>query len=158
MHFSSLIYQFKQSAMSLWSHFFSKTIISFFLAIASFLVGPENYNSLIILGVLIVMDLVSGITVCLKKGQSIESRKIFKTAAKAFVYLIIFSAAHLTEVVTHLGFITTGVLSFLSITELISVVENMAKMGYAVPQKMLNQLRDSDSKTQNKTRFGSDVH
>jgi len=34
------------------------------------------------------------------------------------------------------------VIAFLSITELISIMENMANMGYVVPKKLLKQLRD----------------
>lgn len=142
-HVTTTLFQIKEIVASLLSHFLTKTVFSTLLTVAAFLFGEENYEMLLFLGVLIVIDLITGMVASVNQGQPIESRKAFKTATKAFVYLLFFSAAFLThKIVPYSDFIKTGVLSFLAITELLSVMENMAKMGYSLPAKLLNQIKE----------------
>lgn len=144
-HFTTVLYQTKEIWVSIWSHAVTKTIFSGVLTVAAFLFGEENYEMLLLLGVLVVIDLLTGMIAAVSQGQPIESRKAFKTATKTVVYLLFFSAAFLThKIVPYSDFIKTGVISFLAITELLSVMENMAKMGYSLPAKLLNQIREKN--------------
>lgn len=109
--------------------------------LAGFMVGSDNKASMAALLVLIFIDLITAIGARFKIGEAIESRKILKTATKVVVYGLMVSGAHLTEnIVPAATFIDTAAISFLAITELVSIIENAGKMGYAIPQKLLNKL------------------
>ena len=122
----------------------TKGFLSLLAIVGSVLFGVQNYELLGLLGILVVIDMVTGIMASVKLGHPISSRRILKTATKSVVYLMLFSAAYLTgSIVPPIeGFVVNGVISFLAITEFISVMENIAKMGYAIPRKLLNQLND----------------
>lgn len=124
-----------------------KGFLSIFAIVGSVLFGVQNYELLGLLGVLVVIDMVTGIMASFKLGHPISSRRALKTATKSVVYLLFFSAAYITgSIVPPMeALIVNGVLSFLAITEFLSVIENVAKMGYAIPKKLLNQLNDFES-------------
>ena len=101
------------------------------------------------LTVLITFDLISGIFAAKKSGELIESRKVLKSAIKLAVYGILVSASHLTDVVVSIPETWTfsmnieGIMiAFLAATELISIIENFGKAGFAVPKKLLNRLQE----------------
>jgi phage-related holin len=75
-------------------------------------------------------------------GETISSAKVFRSAIKTMIYVMFISAAHLMEMTTPiLSFADELVLSFLAVTELISILENVGKMGFAVPKRFLNTLQ-----------------
>lgn len=144
-HIQTVYYQTKEVLVSLLGYITFKSVITALLVVANTLFGQENYDLVLFLGILIIFDLITGMIAAVSQGQQIESRKAFKTATKTFVYLLFFSSAYLThKIVPYSDFISTGVLSFLAITELLSVMENMSKMGYSLPQKLLNQIKDRE--------------
>lgn len=120
-----------------------KTFFALVAGAASYLIGPENSASVTALMVLVAFDFVSAIMACYRTGDPIESRRAMKTAAKIAVYGMFVSAAHLTEgIVAGSTMMDDMAVSFLAITELISIMENFGKMGYTMPQKILNKLKD----------------
>ena len=125
----------------------TKGLLSIFVIVGAVLFGTENYHILGLLGILVVIDMITGVMASIKLGHSISSRRILKTATKVTVYLLFFSAAHLTgSIVPPMeAIIVNGVISFLAITEFISVIENIAKMGYSIPRRLLNQLSDFEN-------------
>jgi len=142
-HVLTIIEQTKEIMLTIWAHTWMKAIVSSIITITATLLGEENYHLLVILFALIVVDLLTGMIAAVSKGEAIESRKAFKTATKTVVYVLFFSAGHLvTHLVPYSDFIKTGVLSFLALTEMLSVIENMSLMGYVLPKKLLNQIRD----------------
>jgi len=95
------------------------------------------------LTVLIVLDFITAVVAAKKTGEHIKSAKVFRTPIKFIVYGILISASHLMETVTPaLSILDESMMSFLALTELISIIENTGRMGFAVPQKLLNQLQD----------------
>lgn len=76
-------------------------------------------------------------------GHEITSSKVFRTSIKIVLYFMMVSAGHLTEMIVGLDFkIDEILLMFLSVTEFISIIENIGKMGFSVPQNLLNKLKD----------------
>lgn len=141
-HLVTVFYQTKEIAVSLASHWLTKAILSQVAAFFALMLGRENYQVIFLLGILIIIDLITGMMSSVYNGEPIESRRAFKSATKTVVYLLFFSAAYLThKIVPYSDFIKTGVLSFLALTELLSVMENLSKMGYAIPAKLLNQMK-----------------
>jgi toxin secretion/phage lysis holin len=122
-----------------------KLIFSYFIVTFGFLFNVKQWEILVGVLILIVFDFITGFTAAKISGEIIESKKVIRSAFKVFVYSILISASHLTD--KSLG-ITNWILTleyatyaFLSSTELISIIENIGKMGYCVPQNLLNRLR-----------------
>lgn len=142
-HLITVTYQVKEVFAAMVTHFSLKLGLSAAATFIAFFVGRENFDNLLFLYILVAIDLITGMIAAFQTGEEIQSRRALKTATKAIVYLLFFSAAYMTErIVPYSSFIPIGILSFLAITELISVTENMAKMGYAVPRRLLNQMKD----------------
>jgi phage-related holin len=117
--------------------------MSYLLGTLAYLIGADNFGAIMGITVLITIDLITAIMAEYKNGNPIESRKMMKTATKLVVYTLFLAAIHLTEgIVPGTTFLDEMVLAFLALTEAISVMENIGRMGYAVPLKLLNQLRE----------------
>lgn len=125
-----------------------KLVVSLISGLVSYLIGVENYASLVVIVVLVSFDLITAIMAAYKQGDPIESRRALKTATKLTVYCIFLSAMHLTEsVIPGTTFMDEVGASFLALTEAISIMENVGKMGYAMPMILLNRLKElKDSK------------
>lgn len=136
--------------------FFSvKFVPSIIIPVFSILFGVENDNILRALLLLIGIDFFTGIMAARRAGEVIKSKSAVRSAFKVAVYGLLISAGHLTEQITPLNtFIEEAVISFLAITELISIIENVGKMGYAIPKKLLQKLqklRDEETVITEKT-------
>lgn len=120
-----------------------KAICACLLVISDYLTGIDNRNNMKILITLIVIDMITAIISEMKLGHKIESRKALKTATKIVVYGLMVSGAHLTEnAIPGTTFIDNAAISFLAVTELISILENIGKAGYAIPKKLLCKLHN----------------
>lgn len=140
-HLSILILQTLETIQNAWAHFWFKVPICFILAGFAFFFGLSNGSFLLMLVTLIGFDLVMGISAAYKAGEPIESRRALKTATKLGVYGILVSSAFLVEnIVPSITLIDNAMISFLALTEFISIIENAGKMGFVVPQKLLNQV------------------
>jgi len=105
----------------------------------SFNVGHQV--ALISILVLIIFDFITGIFAAKFTGEEIKSSKVLKSAIKVALYFILISAGNLVENVVGLNlFADETIMGFLAATELISLIENIGRLGYAVPRKFLNKL------------------
>lgn len=113
------------------------------LGIFSFFFDSLNFHAMLALFFLIVVDFFFGITSAYKAGEEIQSRKVLRTAFKFVVYFSLVSAGHLAETATYnIIPIDEGIIATLAITELISILESFAKMGYKTPLRLLNRLKE----------------
>ena len=116
-----------------------KIPISILIGTIGYLIGPSNYQTVTALLVLIAFDFMTAIAAKYHIGEEIESRKILKSATKIFVYTLFVSAGNLAEnIVPGTTSLDRMIVTFLALTELISIIENIGKMGYTTPQKILN--------------------
>lgn len=126
-----------------------KLIPSFLLPLFGILFGFDDNVVLRALLILVVFDFITGILAAHISSQPIKSKSAVRSAFKVAVYGLLVSAGHLTDQVTPGSwFIQDAVTSFLALTELISIIENTGKMGYAIPKKLLAKLqsfRDDDT-------------
>lgn len=108
--------------------------------------GGVDSAVLIGVGFLTIFDFITAIMREYKLQREIESRKIIKTAVKLFVYGIMISASYITEVVIGIKAfnvpITEIMATFIAVTELVSILENVGDMGYVIPKKLLGKLKD----------------
>lgn len=117
-------------------------VVAIFL-IGDFLIGAENFTTMGMLLVLIIFDFITALMAKYKIGEIIESRKALKTVTKIFIYAMFVSGTVLTEkIIPGNTFLHHATISFLAITELISIIENIGHIGYAVPKKLLNKLEE----------------
>lgn len=145
-----MIAQYAQTAYHSVSEVCTLTVIkcvAFILLIfVKMTFGDVDVAVLLGVGMLTVMDFITALMREYKLKKPIESRKIIKTAVKLFVYGLMISASYITEVVIGIKVfnvpITEVMATFIAVTELVSILENVGDMGYVVPQKLLNKLRE----------------
>lgn len=118
------------------------TVILAFL----FLFGDAHIQGVIAVFMLIVIDTIMGIWATYYEGQAITSRKFSRVVQKATVYFLAISTGYFTDVAIGMVFIQAGMIAFVGITECISILENIGRLGYQTPKKLLNQLKDFQSK------------
>lgn len=154
MHETILI--LKNLAFGLGEYFSMKVIPAIVLPTFGFFFGFGSEQILLAMMFLVVMDFITGVASAKMSGQAIRSRLAVRSAFKIAVYGLLVSAGHLTEgIVPGNLFIEEAVTTFLALTELISIVENIGKLGFAVPARLLNQLqdwRDGDRRVGEETR------
>ena len=124
----------------------TKSIAGGALAILSFFFDALQREALLALLVLIVMDFFSAILAAYKTNEPIRSSRVFHTALKIMVYFSIVSSGYIAERALPIGVIDELLIGFLVATELISILENVSKAGYATPSGLLNTLKDFKSK------------
>ena len=119
-----------------------KIVAGIIISLLTFIYNGVYKEAMLAVIILVIFDLLTRIIAEKKLGKPIQSQKVFRTPVKFLVYLIMTSAAHLVEVATYgiVPIIDETMLAFLAVTEFISILENVGYMGYAVPQKLLNQL------------------
>lgn len=125
-----------------------KVLSVFAYVLYSFAFDMNQKEAHIALLALIALDFITGIMSAKISGEAIRSAKIRHSAVKVFAYFSVIAGAHMAEkgLVTYISFIDETVLAFFLITELISLIENVGKMGYETPKKILNQARDIQKK------------
>lgn len=124
----------------------SKLAAGGFLSFFSFFFDALQRDALVALLALIIIDFFSALLAAYNSNESIKSAKIFRTALKIVVYFSLVSAGFLAEHTVAIGIIDELILGFLAVTELISILENAGKAGYAVPKGLLNTLKDYKNK------------
>lgn len=118
-----------------------KIPLAFGMSAVNFMFGIDTHENVLMLVSLITMDMITAVLAEYKVGHAIESRKMLKTGTKLAIYGLMASAGHLTEaIIPGTTFVDSAIISFLAITELISILENAGKVGYAIPKKLLNRL------------------
>lgn len=142
--FHEIIIYSASAVKSLLSDFTFKAVASFLYIFYSFVFDTQHEQAIIAILGLITIDFITGIYAAKVSGDEIKSAKVMRSAIKVFIYLLLISAARLLEVAGSLEIVHADeiILGFLAATELVSVIENIGKMGFAVPKKMLNKLRD----------------
>lgn len=120
-----------------------KIIATIVYSIYVFAFDHTQASGLLALLILIVIDFISAIANAYKNHTPIRSAKVFTTAVKILIYYTLIACGHLVEKAVPLLRITDEtILAFLAVTELISILENFGKMGYAIPKKLLRQLEE----------------
>lgn len=129
--------------IGIWEFALTKIILTMSSSIFVFAFGVNHAVIMKALIFIIIIDFITGIWSARVSGEHITSRRAVKSAYKLVMYGLLVAGAHLTEVIipgtTYLEDIVT---SFLAVTELISILENAGRMGYAIPKKLLKKLQD----------------
>lgn len=126
-----------------------KTAVAIFLYIYGFFFDPSQRHAHSALFFLIIFDFISGVQAAKHSGEKIRSSRIRHTAVKISAYFTMISAGHLAEsgLPNFLQVIDETVTGFLLVTELKSLLENMNRLGYDTPKKLLERLADFKKKS-----------
>jgi phage-related holin len=110
-----------------------------------FLVGPLYHDAIVAVIMLMIIDTILGITAVVYEGKPITSRRFSRVLHKGIVYLMSISAGHFVDLTLPVPLAQSTMIGFIAVTEFISILENMGRMGYHTPKKLLNQLKDFQS-------------
>jgi phage-related holin len=143
LHDRGLVEVIKNIFTSISDYLSIKLLASAGITVYTIFFGNIPYNVASAVVILVIMDMITGIMASKQSGAIITSKRAFASAGKIAVYGLLISAGHLTEVV--IGFdmkVDESIMIILSVTELISILENGAVLGYSIPQKLLNRLKE----------------
>lgn len=128
----------------------AKCAVAILVIFANITFGDVDAAILVGVGALTIMDFVTAIMREYKLGRKIESRKVMKTAVKLFVYGLMISASYVTESVIGIKAfnlpVTEVMATFIAVTELVSILENVGDMGFVIPKKLLGSLKEYTEK------------
>jgi len=110
-----------------------------------FLFGDLHTQGVIAVLMLMLFDTIMGVMASWQEGHPITSRRFSRIVQKSIVYLIAISAGYFTDTTIGITITQATMIAFIGVTEFISILENMGRMGYQTPRKLLNQLKDFQS-------------
>lgn len=110
-----------------------------------FLFGDFHTQGVMAVIMLMLFDTMMGTMASWQEGKPITSRRFSRIVQKSIVYLMAISAGYFTDTTIGITITQATMIGFIGITEFISILENMGRMGYHTPQKLLNQLKDFQS-------------
>ncbi len=112
----------------------------------AFLFGNLYTDAIIAILMLIMFDTVLGIAATYYEGNPITSRRFGRVVVKGMVYFSSISAAYFADLTIPYDFVQATMIAFVGLTEFISILENIGRMGYETPKKLLNQLNNKVNK------------
>ena len=128
--------------VSLCKNIWFKITLSSGVIAYSYFFDPTHTQLLLSLFILIILDFITGIAAAVKEKRPIKSHKVLRTAIKIGVYYLIITSTHLAEGSVPIPLLDETAIGFLTATELVSILENVARSGYAVPKSLLVKLKD----------------
>jgi len=115
------------------------------LAVGLHLLFGAELTTLGMLGIVVAVDTLTGVAKAAHKHE-LSSQGIFRIMTKVLVYLSLLIASRAADRVFPVCFAFTAMSAFLALTELVSVMENIAELGWPVPTSLLNKLKVMQSK------------
>lgn len=127
-------------ANALFEPSIAKMVASILIASSSFLFGDIYHQALTAIVMLMVMDTILGVAAAYANNEVITSRRFANSVVKGIVYFTAISASYFADITIPYNFIQSTMIGFVGITEFISILENIGRLGYKTPKKLLNQL------------------
>jgi len=110
-----------------------------------FLFGDFHTAGIVAVLMLMSFDTVLGVMASYTEGKPITSRRFSRIVQKAIVYMIAISAGYFTDTTIGWALVQSTMIAFIAVTEFISILENIGRLGYQTPKKLLNQMKDFQS-------------
>lgn len=121
-----------------------KVVATAFGAVVGYAFG--GWSMLIhLLLILVIVDWLSGWTAAWMRGE-LKSRKGFHGATRKVAIFAIVTIAHFIDTALNLSVFQDAVVFFYLANELLSVIENMGKMGLPMPEILRNAVQIFESK------------
>ena len=117
-----------------------------FMLTVSFLFGNLYHDAIVAVLMLMVFDTMLGVGATVYEGSALTSRKFARAIYKGIIYMVSISAGYFLDTTMPIALAQTTMIGFIAVTEFISILENMGRMDMETPKKLLNQLKDFQSK------------
>lgn len=135
------IFYVKHLFLNIFNLWYIKLVGAVAMSFVLYAIGEDKIQLAEALSCLIIIDFIMALISCYKTGEEIQSAKILRTAIKFTVYFLMVMSAHISEQATSLGFLDETMFAFLTLTELISVLEHASELGFSIPKAILNQIK-----------------
>ena len=124
------------------------------VVVATFWVFPEQDMHLFLaIFILLLIDTATGL-IKAWNTKDINSRQFFRAPLKCFVYFILLMSGALLDkvMIGSMGFplALPIIKTFLAATEMISIMENLAVLGFPLPTTLISKLKDVNDGTDKK--------
>jgi phage-related holin len=123
-----------------------KITLSILISFGFFLFGNLHTEALVAIVMLLLLDTVLGVTASVHEGNSITSSRFSRAMLKSIVYLTSISAGYYADTTLPFDIIQSTMIAFVGVTEFISILENIGRMGFNTPKRLLFQLKEFQSK------------
>lgn len=125
-------------------HITIKTLVSVVFAIGTFLFAGLSTKALIALLVLIIIDYIVAIWHAKQNNELISAKLSLKTPIKMLVYYTMIASGHMVEygLPEPMQYLDDTMLTFLLVTELLSILKHFGDLGYKTPSKLINNLKE----------------
>lgn len=120
----------------------AKILTSFCIATSTFLFGNTYDEALIAIVMLMIFDFIFGLSASKYEGTPITSRRGMHGIIKGLVYFSAIASAHFVDHTIPFELVQSTMMGFVAVNEFISILENIGRLGYETPKKLLNQLRE----------------
>lgn len=121
-----------------------KVMVSFLFGV-SFFFGDYHTQAILAVLMLMIFDTIFGVMATYHEGKPITSRRFSRVVQKGCVYFMSISAGYFADLTIGWAVIQATMIAFIGVTEFISILENMGRLGYQTPKKLLNQLENFKS-------------
>lgn len=111
------------------------------LALMSFFIGEVYQDAVIAVMMLMLFDTITGVYASKLEGNIITSKRFVNKVRQSVMYLLAISAANFLDQTVPGQLVQFATIGFVAGTEFISIIENIGRMGYRTPQRLLNQLK-----------------
>lgn len=119
-----------------------KVVTSAVLSGALFFFGSVYNDALVAIAMLMAIDTVLGVAAAWHNGEAIKSRRFSRVVLKGIIYFTAISAGYFADLTMPFNIIQGTMVAFVGVTEFISILENVGRMGYKTPKRLLNDLRE----------------
>ena len=131
----------QETCAALASGFLAKCLGAVGILLLQFSFGTIGFKIVTAVILLIIIDTITGIIGAFKQKEEISSKRFFDSVIKLIFFPMIIAAASITQTATGADMLMLPqlVAGYLAVHEFLSIVENFGKIGYVIPQKILNK-------------------
>ncbi len=121
--------------------FFSKCVGAAALLILQFSYGSIGFSILFAVLMLIVIDTITGVIAAKRQKEVISSKRFFDSVIKLLLFPMIIAAGSITQTAigTQVLLLPQIIAGYLAVHEFLSIIENFGRIGYKIPQQILNK-------------------
>jgi len=131
----------QETCSALASGFIAKCLGALGILLFQFSYGTIGFKIVVAVILLIIIDTITGVIGAYKQNEQISSKRFFDSIVKLLLFPMIIAAASVTETAigTQILVLPQIVAGYLAVHEFLSIIENFGRIGYKIPQRILNK-------------------
>jgi len=121
--------------------FYAKCAGAIGMLLLEFSFGSIGFNIVVAVIFLIIIDTITGVIAAKKQNEVISSKRFFDSVVKLLLFPLIIAAGVITQTAigTEILMLPQIIAGYLAVHEFLSIVENFGRIGYKIPQQLLNK-------------------